>query len=332
VAGRRAVQATLLVVLALLAAAAASGYVFWLGYTGPGPSGQPVTLIMPKGEGAWALANRLAEAGVVRNAPTFFLGSEVDGSARRLRAGEYAFNAGISARDAAALIASGQTVKRRLTVPEGLTVAEIVRLIDGADGLTGSVPAAPAEGTLLPETYFFSYGDLKADMLARLRRAMGETIEQMWRERAEGLPLASPREAVILASIVEKETAVDAERPRVAAVFYNRLKRGMKLQSDPTVIYGLSNGKGPLGRELSRADLNGQSPYNTYQIAALPPGPIGNPGRASLRAALHPAQTEELYFVADGTGGHVFARTLDEHNRNVARWRAFNRAKSEAAQ
>ena len=327
--GRRPVQATALVLLALVVAAAASAYVFWLGYTGPGPSREPITLIIPKGEGAWAMANRLAAAGVVRNAPTFFLGAEIDGAARKLRAGEYAFAAGVSARNAAALIASGQTVKRRLTIPEGLTAAEIVRLVDAADGLMGAAPSGIGEGTLLPETYFFSYGDAKADMVARMRRAMTESLDQMWRARDESVPLASPAEAVTLASIIEKETAIDAERPRVAAVYYNRLKRGMKLQSDPTVIYALTKGNGPLGRDLTHADLDTPSPYNTYRVAALPPGPIGNPGRASLRAALHPAQTDALYFVADGTGGHVFARTLEEHNKNVARWRAFNRANGE---
>jgi UPF0755 protein len=218
------------------------------------------------------------------------------------------------------LLREGRTVVRHLTIPEGLTTVEILALLDDAPGLSGD-RSPPAEGTLLPETYNYSWGDSRAGMMARMQKAMAETLAKLWASRAAGLPLATPEAAVTLASLVEKETALAAERPRVAGVFVNRLRLGMRLQSDPTVVYALTAGKGPLGRELTRADLEVPSPYNTYRIDGLPPGPIANPGRAAIAAALQPLASRELYFVADGSGGHAFASTLEEHNRNVTRWR-----------
>ena len=250
----------------------------------------------------------------------FALGTRLFAGGRPLRAGEYRFPAGVSARAAMQRMLDGDSMQRRLVVAEGLTAVEVLALVAAAEGLEGEAPPA-AEGALLPETYFYSWGDERAPLVARMAAAMRETLAGLWAARAPGLPLDSAEAALTLASIVEKETALAAERPRVAAVFLNRLRRGMPLQSDPTVIYALTGGDGALDRPLLRADLAAPSPYNTYLNAGLPPGPIANPGRASIAAVLQPAETRELYFVADGQGGHAFAETLDEHNRNVAAWR-----------
>jgi UPF0755 protein len=299
---------------------------FYYGYaqfTGPGPSTADTTVVVPRGSHLGSIATLLEKSGVVRNGQLFELSTRIYSAGHGLQAGEYAFPAGISEQQVADMMIAGRTVVRRLTVPEGLTAAEILELVRQAPGLDGDPPAAGevAEGTLMPETYFYSWGDGRKAIVDRMTKAMGKEVAELWAGRAAKLGVDTPRAAVILASIVEKETALPEERPRIAAVFYNRLARGMKLQSDPTVIYALTEGKGPLGRPLTHADLDTASPYNTYVNAGLPPGPIGNPGRASLEAVLHPAQTQELYFVADGTGGHAFAATLEEHNRNVAKWR-----------
>ncbi|MGH6919137.1 MAG: endolytic transglycosylase MltG, partial [Geminicoccaceae bacterium] len=219
------------------------------------------------------------------------------------------------------MLARGETVARRLTVAEGLTVAEVFRLLAETEGLSGELPEPPPEGSLLPETYFYALGDERAALVRRMQRGMRQLLDELWPARVDALPLADREQALILASIVDKETGVAEERGAVAAVFYNRLRRGMRLQSDPTVIYGLTEGNGPLDRELTRADWLHDSPYNTYLIDGLPPGPIGNPGRAALEAVLNPDDVDYLYFVADGSGGHAFGRTLEEHNRNVAKWR-----------
>jgi UPF0755 protein len=287
----------------------------------PGPLAQAKTVVLPRGAGIAAIAEALAAEGVVRRAWEFELAALVSGRARALKAGEYAFQQSISLADTLALLESGRTVVHRFTLAEGLTTAQCLALLGQADALDGTVPERVPEGVLLPETYHYSRGDSRARMVERMRAAMSETLAELWAKRARDQPLATPMQALALASIVEKETALASERPLVAEVFLNRLKRGMRLQSDPTVIYAISGGAGDLGRPLSRADLRVQSPYNTYVADGLPPGPIANPGRASIEATLNPAAGEDLYFVADGSGGHVFARTLEEHNRNVQRWR-----------
>lgn len=292
-------------------------------YARPGLLGIATTMVVPRGAGLEVIASELTRAGVLADPLVFRLGARLTGADKRLRAGEYAFAARISPRQTVALLESGKTVVRRLTVVEGLTTAEIIAQLRITDGLEGDLGPLPTEGTLLPETYHFSFGDTRRAIVGRMAEAMRAALDNAWAASNRGLPLKTPESALILASIIEKETAVPQERARIAGVFINRLRGGMKLQSDPTVVYGLTGGKGPLGRPLTRADLRTPSPYNTYLIAGLPPTPISNPGLASIAAALAPARTDELYFVADGTGGHVFARTLSEHNRNVARWRQW---------
>jgi UPF0755 protein len=287
----------------------------------PGPAKDDVVVVLPRGAGLERITAMLDDAGVIDHPWLFRTAVRVLDRDRDLKAGEYAFPAGVAPRSVINMIASGQTVARRITVAEGLTVAEIFQLLEGTEGLEGALPPPPPEGSLLPETYFYALGDRRAEIVKRMQRAMQDALAELWPERARRLPFTTREEALTLASIVDKETAAADERDMVAAVFVNRLRRGMRLQADPTVIYGLTEGEGRLGRELTRRDWEHDSDYNTYRIAGLPPGPIANPGRAAIEAVLNPADVDYLYFVADGSGGHAFARTLDEHNRNVATWR-----------
>lgn len=312
----------LLVFLIMLGIAA--GGVFAWGYaqfTRPGPLKAPKTLVIPRGTGVEGIANRLAEADVVHYPQIFMLAVRLHAEQGPLKAGEYAFTPGVSPREVMELLQSGETVVRRLTVAEGLTSRQVVAQLGIVEGLVGTVDDIPPDGTLMPETYHFSYGDNRQQVIARMQGSMREMVDRLWEKRAANLPVKTKEEAVILASVVERETAIPAERPRVAAVFINRLRKGMRLQSDPTVIYGMSDRLGVIDRPLLRADLQQDHPYNTYTRDGLPEGPICNPGRQSLEAVLNPISTDEYYFVADGTGGHAFAKTLDEHNANVRRWR-----------
>ncbi len=318
------------VALLVLSAIAAGGLFAWghAQFTRPGPLAAPVTIVIPKGAGLAAIAGRLTQAGVLTYPTVFRLGARLIKADKGLQAGEYAFPAAMSMREVLALLNGGKTVVRRFTIVEGATAAEIVTVLGVVDGLIGDIKHRPGEGELLPETYHFSFGDRRDAVVDRMAEAMRRTVAELWSARAPDLPLKNEHEAVVLASVIEKETGLADERARVAAVFVNRLRRGMRLQSDPTVVYALTDGKATLGRNLTRADLKTPSPFNTYLNKGLPPGPICNPGRESLAAALHPAITKELYFVADGSGGHLFARTLAAHNRNVARWRKIRKQKN----
>lgn len=297
----------------------------WDGYRADGPLEKSVAIVIPKGAGVQDIAVRLLEVGAIENQHLFVLGSQYTETARRMRAGEFALKSGMSMREIADHLVSGETVKRRLTVREGLLTEEVISLVAATDGLVGDAPVLQPDGIYLPETYFFSYGDTRQSVLTRMERAMTEAVTAAWAERSKKIAISSPREAIILASIIERETGVDAERAKVSSVFHNRLRRRMRLQSDPTVAYAVTGGGRPLGRPLTRADLYIDSDYNTYRRVGLPPGPIANPGRAALMAAVQPIDTKFLYFVANGTGGHAFARTLREHNRNVAKWRRIQR-------
>lgn len=319
---RRALAALLLLALVLAAGLLAGAFVLKARFEGPGPAARETVLWLPPGTGLSTIAARLDAAGVIADPYTFQLGVRALGAARALKAGEYAIPPRASMREIAEMLRAGRVLVHRLTVPEGLTTAEVVALVARAEALSGPVTARPIEGTLLPDTYHYLRGESRMDLLARMGEAQERLLRALWPRRAPDLPLATPREAVILASIVEKETGVEAERPRVAAVFLNRLRADMPLQADPTVIYALAGGEGRLDRALTAADLAAESPYNTYRRRGLPPTPIANPGAASIRAVLQPLATRELYFVADGSGGHAFAETLAEHRRNVAAWRA----------
>jgi peptidoglycan lytic transglycosylase G len=323
----------LFLLLLVLAVGLAGGAAYWgfQKFHEPGPAAADTTVVIEHGLGVRGIADKLADTGLITDPLVFAAGVRVYGEERPLQAGEYLFPARLSMRQIMEQMIAGGTIVHRLTIPEGLTSAEIVALVAAAPDLEGSLPAAtPADGSLLPETYFFSRGETRAQLLERMRKGMKDALAELWPARDGAVTLKSAAEAVILASIVEKETGLAAERPHVASVFFNRLAQGMPLQSDPTVIYALTGGKGPLGRALLRADLQVANPYNTYANPGLPPGPIANPGRASLQAVLHPDSTKDLYFVADGSGGHAFAATLDEHNRNVAAWRQQQKQQTEA--
>ncbi|PWC46377.1 endolytic transglycosylase MltG [Azospirillum sp. TSA6c] len=307
----------------VLAVGAAGGIGVWgyQRYSAPGPLEQSETVVIPRGSGLEAIAITLGDSGVIGSPLVFAAAAKLSGTFRELKAGEYQFPAGISIEGVLEQMRQGRTVVRRFTVPEGLTSAQVVALLARETGLTGDLPKPPKEGSLLPETYHFAYGDNRAALIERMQTAMTQALAEAWKNRDQNLPFETPQQALTLASIVEKETGIAAERPRVAGVFVNRLEAGMKLQSDPTVIYALTDGSGELGRALTRNDWKFESPYNTYVATGLPPGPIANPGKASIQAVMKPERHEFLYFVADGSGGHVFAKSLADHNRNVTKWR-----------
>lgn len=294
-------------------------YVGWYALQ-PGPNVQPVNLVIVHGTPTRAMIDQLSEAGAIRHPYLFGALAMLEKRTHRLQAGEYAFPTHVAPMDVLTAISEGRVVKRFVTIPEGWTSAQAVAALNAAEAMEGMADTVPAEGALLPDSYQYTRGDQRGLLLARMQSAAQKELATLWDTRGPESPFKTPVEALILASIVERETALPAERVMVAAVYLNRLRMGMKLQADPTVAYGIAHGA--LNRPLSHADLLAPNPYNTYVNPGLPPGPICNPGRASLEAVFHPAQTDAIYFVANGQGGHSFAATLEEHNRNVAVWRA----------
>lgn len=290
-----------------------------------GPLSDSVTVIVPKGATSGTVARLLAQAGVIDKPWLFRVVGRLNGLDKRIRAGEYEFMPRMSLSETLQKVTSGEVYYRKITFAEGMTVAQFVALLEENPVLSGEINEPVKEGELLPETYSFTYGDSRDSIIVRAKREMVKVLTEEWEKRAAGLPLKSPQELLILASVVEKETGVEAERPQVASVFVNRLRKGMKLQTDPTVIYALTKGERELGRPLLKKDLGTDSPYNTYKYYGLPPAPICNPGTEAIRAAAHPADTDYLYFVASGDGGHNFAKSLSDHNRNVKVWRQKNK-------
>ena len=316
--------------IVLLVVSLAAAWAAWT-FEGPGPAARrgPVTnVILPRGAGLAGIGQQLAQAGVIRYPALFSLAAKLGG--RSLKAGEYDFPSGVSMAQVLEMLREGRVVRHLITIPEGWTSAMAADAVAASPVLTGQADAPP-EGVLLPETYDVARGEDRAQVLAHMRQAQERLLARLWPARQPGLPFANPMQAVTLASIVEKETAVPSERPRIAAVYINRLRAGMKLESDPTVIYGVSKGR-PLGRGLTRAELDERNPYNTYQTPGLPPTPIDNPGRAAIAAVLDPPKTDELFFVANGQGGHAFSASYQEHAKNVARWRIIERQQAAAAQ
>jgi UPF0755 protein len=293
-------------------------------FEAPGPLAEDKAVNIPPRSGMMEIADLLKREGVIDEHRLIFVGGVFALKARsELKAGEYIFTKHASVRDVLQTIVDGKVVQHAFTIPEGLTSEQIVARLLEDDILSGNVKDVPREGSLLPDSYHFNRGFTREQMIQRMRQAQDRLVREAWERRNPDLPLKTPDQLVILASIVEKETGKPEERTRVAAVFANRLKQKMKLQTDPTVIYGLVYGKGPLGHPLTKSELAQPTPYNTYLIDGLPPGPIANPGRASIEAAANPARTKELFFVADGTGGHVFSETYDQHLKNVARLRVI---------
>lgn len=329
----RVISGVLSVALVLMLLVGGVSFLIFHQFQSPGPLAETRTVIIPKGEGRIAIAERLEREGVITNRWTFvggyllqgFLGTHKSGE---LKAGEYEIKDHASMRDVIDTLSEGKSILYKTTLPEGLTSEQIVERLKAEPNLTGEIASVPPEGTLLPNTYYFSKGASRNEILNRMHDDMQKTIETLWEQRDPDIPVRSSDELVTFASIVEKETGRGDERDRVAAVFYNRLRKGMRLQSDPTIIYGIVGGQGALGRGITKADIEAKSAYNTYQINGLPPGPICNPGKSALLAALHPAKTNDLYFVADGTGGHTFSETLKEHNSAVQKWRQVEKQKT----
>ncbi|HEY2035153.1 MAG TPA: endolytic transglycosylase MltG [Rhizomicrobium sp.] len=313
----------ILVVLALIA----GGAWFWeqQNWQAAGPSPSYKVVMVNPGDHTATIAQNLQKAGVIANADLFGLGLRIRNKQTELKAGEYGFPAHASMEDVTAILIAGKSIEHKLTAAEGLTSQMIYDIVKADPVLVGDAGPVPEEGTLLPETYLFTRGMTRAHMLDEMRAAQNKFLDAQWPARVGNLPFQTREQALILASIVEKETGIPEERRHIAAVFENRLRLGMKLQSDPTIIYGITKGY-PIGRRIRQSEIDAQTPYNTYAIPGLPAGPICNPGKDAISAVLNPDGSDDLYFVANGTGGHVFSATMAEHEKNVANWRKIHDA------
>jgi UPF0755 protein len=304
-----------------------AGGVFLGGWYGSGPQAKDATFIVPNGASLGAVADRLEAKGVIGSATGFKLRARIFGGGRDIKAGEFAIPAHASMSQVLSIITSDEVIRRFVTVPEGMPSIMVYERLKAQDQLTGDV-AIPAEASVLPDSYAFERGEPRRAVLLRMQAAMSRTLAELWAKRDPGLVVKTPEQALTLASIVEKETGKPSERRMVAGLYTNRLKQGMMLQADPTIIYPITKGK-PLGRRILQSEIQAVNDYNTYTMVGLPKHPITNPGKASIAAVLHPAQTKALYMVADGTGGHAFADNLPDHNRNVAKWFAIRRGRGE---
>lgn len=314
-----------LLLLILLMGSAATVFLYDYAINQPLKISEDTLFLVNKGDSLNKIAQSLQDKKIVNDKYIFILFSKINRIYPQIKAGEYLFNGEFSIKQTAEKLSSGKVYLRKVTFPEGLTSTEIAKILHKENFLSKDEFAAPAEGSILPETYTYMRGDSPEKIIKQAQKAMQNVLEQAWQERDQNLPLQSKEELLILASIVEKETGIGMERAQVASVFVNRLRLGMLLQTDPTVIYALTNGKEDLNRPLTRKDLSIDSPYNTYKYAGLPPTPICNPGKDAIYAAAHPSETPYLYFVASGNGGHNFAATLSEHNENVRKWRELNK-------
>jgi UPF0755 protein len=323
----------IIITLVLVGVFAFAGLYFYIRaqFDSAGPLDYPTVVVIPKGEGVRQIAARLEREGVISDRLIFIASSVLYFRVQnKLKAGEYAIKKHATMREVLDTLVDGKAILYSVSVPEGLTSYQIVQRLNASKHLSGRVSMIPPEGSLLPDTYRFSRGTSRTDLIARMTREQERFVDEIWADRSSGLPFQNKKEAITLASIVEKESGRVDERDRIAAVYINRLKNGKRLESDPTIIYGLSGGKGSLGRPISKADMRQMTPYNTYRNGGLPPTPITNPGRAALEAVMRPAKTQDLFFVADGTGGHVFAETFEDHKKNVAKWRVIEKKYREA--
>jgi UPF0755 protein len=315
-----------LAVLVVLAAIAGGAW-FWeqQNWQAAGPLPAYKVVMVKPGDRVATISGNLQKSGVIANANLFRIGLRLRNQQTGLKAGEYGFPAHVSMADVTGILVAGKSIEHKLTAAEGLTSQMIYDIVKKDSVLVGDAGTVPEEGTLLPETYLFTRGMTRVQMLDKMREAQKKLMDAQWPARIGNLPIKTPQEAIILASIVEKETGIPEERRHIAAVFENRLRLGMKLQSDPTIIYGITKGY-PIGRRIRQSEIDAKTPYNTYAIPGLPVGPICNPGKDAILAVLNPAGSDDLYFVADGTGGHVFAATMAEHEKNVANWRKIHDA------
>ncbi|ESZ88679.1 MAG: aminodeoxychorismate lyase [Blastomonas sp. CACIA14H2] len=300
---------------------------FYWGWTASGPAQQELAVVIPQGSSLASAARVLEEQGAISSAGAFLNRAKVFGGSDPIKAGEFVIPAGASNAQILNILQGGEVVRRMVTVPEGMPSILVHEKLMAEKLLTGDAPV-PEEGTILPESYSFERGEKRIAVMLRMQKAMQDTIAELWPKRSPDTVARTPQEAVTLAAIVEKETGKASERRMIAGVYSNRIRKGMMLQADPTIIYPITRGK-PLGRRIRQSEISAVNDYNTYAMTGLPKGPITNPGRASIEAVLNPARTDALYFVADGTGGHVFASTLADHNRNVEKWFAIRRARGE---
>jgi UPF0755 protein len=315
----------MLIVPALLIALVGGNFVY--GWHAAGPSMREVTVVVKPGSGIRLVAAQLQKGGVVKSADAFVNRARIFGATSTIKAGEFRVPAGASNADILSILTGGKTVQRMVTVPEGMPSVMIFDRLMANDMLTGTIPV-PAEGSVLPDSYAFEKGETRAAVVLRMQAAMTQAMAELWPKKSADSVVKTQEEAIVLASIVEKETSKKSELKTVAGVYSNRITKGMMLQADPTIIYPITKGK-PLGRRIRQSEISAVNDYNTYAMVGLPKGPIANPSRAAIEAVLNPAKTDALFFVADGKGGHVFANTLEEHNANVEKWYAIRRERGE---